>query len=571
MGLPGSAQRTWLPSRAQWQYLPRVLTTFEKRLIALALLVAATAVTTLGVRLYQRHVVVVAADGGSYTEALIGAPEYINPLYSQTNDVDQDLVALIFSRLFQINPAGGLSPDLVAAHELSEDQKTYTLHLRQGALWHDGEPLTANDVLFTIAAIQDPSFGSPLAANLAGVEAKKVDDYTLTLTLSETFAPFLANLTFGILAEHLWSGIDTVNARLVEYNLKPIGSGPYQFQSLTRDPAGTIKAYRLVPNPRYYQTAPHLQSLTFRFYPDLITAVEAVGNKNVEGISFITDDLLAGIGHGGIDFKKLGLPQYTALFFQQKKNDRLKNLNVRSALDRAIDKRGIIDEVLAGDGEVVHGPILPGFIGYHRDVDVRAYDPVQAAALLDEAGWTVPAEGGVRTKDGRELAFSLTTVDQPQFVQTAEMIKHYWEAVGARVELVIVKSTQAQRDVIKPREYDILLYGEIIGIDPDPFPFWHSSQQSDPGLALAIFFDKQADRVLEQARQTSDPEQRNLKYLEFQNIMAEEIPALFIYSPTYTYGLAKKVKGFPLENITVPADRFTNVQEWYIKTRRVWR
>lgn len=528
------------------------------------------ALATLGVRLYQRHVAVEPQHGGSYTEALIGAPQAINPLYAQTNDVDQDLVSLVYSSLFRLDPSGGLAPDLVESYELSEDQKTYTFHIRQDVTWHDGQPLTANDVMFTISAIQTPGYGSPLAGNLSGVTAQQIDEYSFSLTLSEPFAPFLANLTFGILPEHIWAEIDVANVRLVEYNLKPIGSGPYRFSSLTRDRTGVIKSYSLTPYDKYLPHAPYISTLTFRFYPDVTTAVQAAANKNVEGISFITNDLVQNIGHKDISFKKLGLPQYTALFFQQKKNDRLKDLNVRSALDRAIDKQKIINEVLAGDGTVVTGPILPGFIGYNPETDIRAYDPTQAAALLDEAGWKLPESGAVRKKGDSELAFSLTTVDQPQLLRTAELIKADWEAIGARVELVIVNSSQAQRDVIKPREYDILLYGEIIGLDPDPYPFWHSSQQTDPGLALAIFFNKQADKVLEQARQTSDQDQRNLKYIEFQNIIAEEIPAVFLYSPSYTYGLAKKVKGFDLLNITVPSDRFTTVADWYIKTKHVW-
>ncbi|MFH0952350.1 MAG: ABC transporter substrate-binding protein [Patescibacteria group bacterium] len=559
------------PSVAQFRYLPRILSPVEKRIITFAMIVAITALALLGWRFYERHIVMVPTAGGEYTEALIGAPQYINPLFSQTNDVDQDLVALTFSNLFKLNPSSGLVPDLVSSYELSEDQKVYTLHIRQDVKWHDGQDLTANDVLFTIGTIQDPAFKSPLLANLRGVEAKKIDDYTLSLTLLESFAPFLSNLTFGILPEHIWSDVDISNALLVEYNLKPIGSGPYKFQSLTRDRTGIVKSYTLEPNEDYYLDPPYISKLTLRFYPDLETAGEAVKNKNVEGISYLVQEQKAKFANSHLSYQSLGLPQYTSLFFQGKKNERLKDLNVRSALDRAIDKQSIINEVLGGDGLIVNGPILPGFLGHNPNVSTRPYDPELAKELLEEAGWELPAEGDIRRKADSELAFSLTTVDQPQFLATAEMIKEYWEAIGARVELITVGSSQAQRDIIKPREYDILLYGEIIGIDPDPYPFWHSSQQTDPGLSLAIFFNKQADKLLEQARQTCDTEQRNLKYMEFQNILAEEIPAIFLNSPVYTYGLSGKIKGFVQQNITVPSDRFTDINNWYIKTRREWR
>ncbi|MFH1366825.1 MAG: ABC transporter substrate-binding protein [Patescibacteria group bacterium] len=559
-----------LPAKNQWRYIKNILTPTEKFVINACFTIIIAALIFLGIRYYGRHVNYLPKDGGKYVEAMVGAPKYVNPVLCQTSDVDHDLVKLIFSSLMKYDDQGALIPDLTEKYEISEDQKTYTFYLRKDVKWHDGENLSANDVLYTIETIQDPEYNSPLLYNLKGIAGEKIDDYTFKLTLKEPFSPFLSTLTFGILPQHLYLDVFSENFRLIEYNLKPIGSGPFKFKTLTRGSLGNIKSYNLERNEDYYGQKPYLDNLIFRFYPDMLSAVEALKNKNVEGISYLSKEYQEKLpAKLNLNYYDLLLPQYAAVFFNTK-NSVLSDQKVRQALAYASDRAKIISEVLKGKGEIVDGPILKGFLGYHPDIKKYNFDLTEAEKILDEAGWKKNEEGK-RVKGSDELKFTLTTVNQSDYAKAAEILKAAWEEAGFSVELNLVENERLQKEVIKPRTYDAFLYGEIIGYDPDPYPFWHSSQERDPGLNLSIYFDKQIDKVLEQARVTSDEKERSLKYVEFQNLLANDLPAIFLYTPYYTYGLAKKIKGFDLEKIVSPQDRFADVEKWYIKTRRAWK
>jgi len=559
-----------LPAVNQWKYLKNSLSPKERFIINTSLTVLVICLLFLGLRFIQRHVYFLPEDGGKYVEAMVGTPKYVNPILCQTNDVDHDLVKLIFSSLIQYDNKGQLTLDLAERYEISEDQKTYTIYLKKNIKWHDGENLNANDILFTIETIQEPEFSSPLYYNLKGITSEKVDDYTLKLTLKEPFSPFLSILTFGILPQHLYMDILPENFSLLEYNLKPVGSGPFKFKALTRDSLGNIKSYTLEKNEEYYSDKPYLDNLIFRFYSDMETAVEALKNKNVEGISYISKEyeekLPAKIN---INYYHLPLPQYTAVFFNTK-NNILKNKEVRQALALASDREKILAEILKGKGEIIDGPILKGYLGYHPEIKKYNLNVTEAEKILEDAGWK-KNEAGKRFKNNEELKFTLTTIDQTDYTEAAAILKESWEKIGFTVELNIVENERIQKEVIKPRNYDALLYGEIIGYDPDPYPFWHSSQERDPGLNLSIYFNKQIDKVLEQARVTNDINERTLKYVEFQNLLADELPAIFLYTPYYTYGLSKKVKGFGSERIVSPQDRFSSLKSWYIKTRWAWK
>lgn len=566
-----SLSKNRFPSWEQFQYIPKYLSRKERLAIRLILFVVFVCLIFLGVRFYQRHFIALPRKGGSYTEALVGQPKYINPVLAQTNDVDRDISHLVFSGLFKYNEKQELVPDLASGYTISKDQKTYTVTLKQNIKWHNGNALLVDDVLFTVELIQDPDYNSPLLASLKGVVAQKVDDKTIKFTLQEPFSPFLSNLTFGILPAHLWQDTNSTNFALAEYNIKPIGSGPFKFKSLTKDKSGNIKSFTLERNEYYYGQKPYLDKINFKFYPDFATALEAVNNKSAEGISFIPKDSKATADKiNSLKKYYLQLPQYTAIFFNQK-NKLLKEKDVRLALSYAVDKNKILADVLDNDGYIVNAPILKGFLGYNPAIQGEEYNVEKAKETLDKAGWKMPAGGSVRKKGDAELKFSLTTVDRPEYVQTANILVEAWKSIGASVELNIMNSQRVDIEVIQPRNYEAFLYGEIIGFDPDPFPFWHSSQAVAGGLNLSNYSNKDVDKLLEEARQTTNANERAKFYQDFQAILGQDIPAIFLYSPTYLYGVDKKVKGITVERITMPSDRFNGIEGWYINTKIRWK
>ncbi|MFH2136133.1 MAG: peptide ABC transporter substrate-binding protein, partial [Patescibacteria group bacterium] len=464
-----------MPTFSQLKYLPRYLARSEKFVLLGLFIVLLLGLGFWGVKFSLEKMEKVPDYGGEYVEGLVGAPQYVNPILAQTNDVDMDLSRLVFSGLFKYDSAQVLVSDLAERYEISEDKRVYTIFLKDNLTWHDGEKLTAADVVFTASLIKDPLFRSPLYSGFRGVTVEEVDNRTLKFILNESYTPFLGMLTFGILPEHLWYNIPAQSANLAEYNIKPVGSGPFKFKSLTKDKNGSIKIYTLVVNDNFYDKKPYLEKLIFKFYPDYDSALAALQNQNIEAISFLPEETEESFQSK--KFKKyfLSLPQYTAIFFDQKNNEFLKDAAVRKALALAIDKNKIVNEALGGKGEAVDGPILPGYVGHSPDIKKIAFDPGFAKDNLEKAGYKLAEGEPFRKKGDKVLKVVLTTVDRPEYNKVADLIKTSWEAIGVQVELSIVPSIRIQREIIRPRAYESLMLGTILGFDPDPYPFWHSS------------------------------------------------------------------------------------------------
>ncbi len=576
--LVSSLNKSKIPSLKQFKHLSKVLTPQEKIGSRIAGALICLCLILLSVQGYYAMTIEVPKAGGEYIEGLIGSPRNINPILAQTNDVDLDLAGLIFSGLLKYDKNRQLVPDLADSYEISEDQLTYTFRLKQNVTWHDGQPFQANDVIFTVAAIQDPEFKSPLSRSFRGIIAEKVDDYTIKFILKEPFAPFLGLLTFGILPEHLWYNIPPANAVLTELNKKPVGTGAWQFDSLKKNKAGMIKSYSLKKNPNYYGQQPYINQLIFKFYGDFISAVEALKSKEVQAISYLPKEYKTELKkHKDIIYHELDQPQYTAIFFNQRENELLKTDYIRQALALAINKQALVDNIFERDGRIIDGPTLPG-IETNPEITKYDYDPEQAASLLETNGWQMSAtttQDGltqqIRQKKEWFLEIKLTIVDQPEYIELGQYIKQAWEQIGFKTELEIVDQNKIRQEVINNRKYQALLFGESLGTDPDPFPFWHSSQNEHPGLNIAIFSNKKVDEILEAARKTNDWQKRIEYYQEFQAIIAKELPAIFLFNLTYTYPQTQVVQGFDLPGIAVSADRFANLADWYLKTKRIFK
>jgi peptide/nickel transport system substrate-binding protein len=566
-----SLSKSKIPTRDQFKYFPKFLGRREKWVLTGLIFVFCASLIFLGGRIYFFKTEAVPDFGGEYAEGLVGAPQYINPILAQTNDVDADLAQFIFSGLFKYNEKQELVSDLVSNFEVSDDKKEFTFHLKDNLQWHDGENLTASDVVFTISSIQDPSYRSPLYSSFKGVQVEKVDEKTVRFKLEEPYAPFLGMLTFGILPEHLWYNIPAQSANLADYNIKPIGSGPFKFKSLTKDKSGSIKVYTLARNENYYGKKPFLKKLIFKFYPDFQSAAGAMRDKSIEGLGFAPEEIGDSLKSRRYQKYSLSLPQYTAIFFNQKNNEVLKDSSVRKALVLGVPKEKLVAEALGGEGEVIFSPILPGYIGYSQDVLKINLNLAEAADILEKAGFKLEEGGKIRKKDNKNLKIVLTTAEREEFSRAAEIIKGSWESLGVEVELKEIPASQVQREVIRERDYEALLFGVIVGFDPDPFSFWHSSQVDAPGLNLSLYANRKADKLLEEARQIDNPEERAKKYLEFQNILAEDIPAIFLYVPRHAYIVDKDIRGIEDSRINVPSGRFANIENWYKKTKRKWK
>lgn len=572
-----------VPSKKQLKYLSRYLSPGEKTVIKVLSAVIALSLVAIGVKYAKNHITTVPAHGGEYVEGTVGTPHFVNPVLVSANDADLDIIKLVFSGLMKTDVDGELVPDLAESYEISEDGMTYAFRLRGDVQWHDGTIFLARDVVFTIEAIKNEAWNSPLHKRFKNALVETPDDSTVVFTLSEPFAPFLSMLTIGIIPEHLWQDIRPENASRAELNVKPMGTGPYMFKNFTMDKKGAIRSYTLVANEKYYSQKPYISSITLRYYQDFAEAAEAYMARKTDSLSFLPLEFREDVEEMQTsNIYTMRLPQYTAIFFNQGKNEFLGSKSIRQALAFAVDRARILRETLGDNGAPVYGPIPPGFTGFHPEIKKYSIDQDAADALLTEAGWDIAAPDNIRTKDlpdpenkdeeiATPLAVTLTTVDTQENMAVAQIVKQNWESIGIKTELEIVPSSKIQQEKIRTHEYEALLYGEILGQDPDPFPFWHSSQAHESGLNLAAFNNRRVDELLEGARSTTDPDERARMYVEFQDLLAEDVPAIFLYSPTYTYAVSGKVKGIETKTIYSPADRFSDISFWYIDIKRVFR
>lgn len=510
--------------------------------------------------------------GGHYTEGIIGQPAYINPLLSYTREADDDLVHLIYSGLLKYNEKGELEEDLAERYEVSEDKKIYTVFLRRGVKWHDGESLDASDVFFTISVLKDQTYKSSLRFNWQGAEVRQVDDYTLEFSLKRPYFGFLDNLTIGILPKHIWEKISPEKFTLADYNLRPIGSGPYSFFDFQKDADGNILTYELNSFPEYYRGRPNISKITFNFYFDENSEaiIEDYNKKEIMGMSSIVPEKIGRIkSPKTTELYEISLPRYFSVLFNQKESIPLANDKVREALAYATDRNEIIEKVQNGKGVAVFSPFLPSMEEFAGDIEKRELNIEKANLILEEAGWARGADG-IRAKDGTALEFTLYTTDWPKLAQTADLLRDQWGKIGARVAVNVLSVSDLTQNHIRPREYDALLIGQnYFSFSPDPFEFWHSGEKDDPGKNISKFENTEADKLLSEARENLNKGERAEKYRQVQKIIAAEIPAIFLYSPYQIYPVNKKIKGINVKNLNSSAQRFSNIDKWYIKTKRV--
>jgi len=507
--------------------------------------------------------------GGEYTEGIASQPRYINPILSQTSEADADLVELIYSGLFRYDAKGNLVKRLAQDYSISSDGKMYTVTIRSGVKWHDGEELTADDVVYTIQSIQNPAYKSPLRSSWQSIDVASVDRYTVTFSLQKPYFGFLENLVVGILPKHIWQNIAPENFFLADYNLTPIGSGPYSFFNSEKDSSGNILSYELRAWNSYFDGAPYISKIVFHFYPDEASLINAYNRKEILGIDSVMPENLPKLEQQkSTRIYGINIPRIFSIFFNVTKNAALANDEVRQALNYATDRNAIIQEVLSGKGQPAYSALVPFMTGYNADTASPSFDKEKANALLDTNEW-VRGTDGVRAKNGTILEMELTVPDWPELSHTANILKGQWEQIGARVNVTVLGAADLQQNVIRPREYQALLFGEAAMIDSDPYSFWHSSQKRDPGLNLALFDNKAADDILASLREEMNSEKQVEEYKSFQEILQKENPAVFLYTPTYLYVVNSVVKGIDVQNIDAARFRLSNIKDWYINTKRV--
>ncbi len=515
-----------------------------------------------------------AAPGGIYTEALIGSMGRLNPMLDWNNPADRDVNRLIFSGLIRFDSHGLPQPDLAEAWGTSPDGTLYNFSIRPNAVWHDGEPVTSDDVIFTVEMIKSAGslFPQDIKDLWSQVEIKRLDDKTLQFKLAEPFAPFLDYVTFGVLPKHLLESVPADQLATAEFNLQPIGTGPFKFERLMTS-SGQITGVVLAVNQDYYLQPPFIEQVVFRYYPNSAAAFDAYQQGEVLGVSQLTNDVLQpALMETNLSVYTSRLPQLGLVFLNLNNPSVpfLQNEKIRHALLLGINRNTIVSHIMQGQAIIADGPILTGSWAYYEEIQHYDFDPDAAMVLLKDEGYVIPAGGGdVRARDGQSLTFTLVHPDDTVHTQIAQTIQADLALIGVQVDLQSVSYDSLLNDFLATRNYQAALadLNTARMPDPDPYLFWHQSEATG-GQNYSQWDNRTASEFLETARTEADFASRARLYRNFQVVFAKDMPSLPLYYPVYSYGVDSQVQGVQVAPMYDISDRLALINEWYLVTRR---
>ncbi|MDP1690183.1 MAG: peptide ABC transporter substrate-binding protein [bacterium] len=512
--------------------------------------------------LEQSLLVEVPAYGGSLVEGAVGSPQFINPLLT-ISDADRDLSALVYAGLMGLGGNGSLVPVLAESYTLSPDGKTYTFTLRKNATFTDGTPVTANDVVFTVQKAQDSDLKSPEYANWSGVNVSAVDQRTVRFTLQKPYAPFLGLTTLGILPSRLWQNISDSEFPFSTLETNPVGAGPFKVVDVSRDASGLIRSVHLAGNSQYVLGRPYLDAIRFDFYSRTEDLTTAIRNGAVESAYDVSNKGALTAPYARV----------FGVFWNPSEKQIYARAEVRKALSLALDRQNIVDTILGGYATAIIGPVPPGESVRQVPIPQSKNPTAVAAQILQSAGWSYDGTTRIWKNAGIKQSLDRITIrtsNVPELKNVASAVKADWEQLGIPVDIELYEPGDLSQNVIRPRKYEALLYGMVIGRDQDLYAFWNSQERNDPGLNIASYANKTVDALLEHARSSADQAARAADLQKIEDIVAADYPAAFIYAPDFTYAVPKDLRGVVLPQIITPADRFATVASWYRTTDAVW-
>ncbi|MFA6429397.1 MAG: ABC transporter substrate-binding protein [Patescibacteria group bacterium] len=576
------------PRFTQLRFLSRVFSTNELRLFYGALFSALVFLLLGAVNIVLPHLSATPSQGGTITEALIGTPKLINPLFASLNDVDQDLSTLIYSGLFRLDEHLNPQPDLVSSYRWLEEGKTLEVVLRTDAQFHDNIPLTAGDVVFTYQAIRDSNWRSPLAGLFRGVKVIRIDDQTVQFQLENADPTFTALLTIGILPAHIWEDVSESGAHLAEANIKPLGTGPYQVESFTRDAKGNILTFQLKRFEKYYGAAPYIDRWKFRFFPDQELALTALKNNQVDALAFIPWVEVEEMKTAGIRTATINLPQESVVFFNITEPV-LKEERVRRALDLAIDReelRTLLD---------AHAVRLTSAFPFMESTSTTVPDLTAARTLLEESGWILKEDATIRTwkapavRSSRtstratpvttpssftsttQLEISISVPNQPDLLKLADLLQRRWSLLGIKVNVTADEAENLRRSSVTDHAYQVLVWNILLPATQDISPFWSGDSVGKAGFNFSQINDTAINTALAQLPISTSTEALTVARIKLSDAILAKTPAIFLLRPTFAYLISRQIKGVSDLRLATPSDRLSQARTWYIKTGWSWK
>lgn len=506
--------------------------------------------------------------GGSISEGIVGTPRFINPVIAVSN-ADRALTSIVFSGLLKKDENGNIIPDLASSYEISEDGKTYTFFIKENLTFHNGQKLTAEDVVFTIEKIKDPAIKSPLRAEWEGITVQAVDEMTVEFNLGKAFSPFVEYATVGILPKSLWQDIYAEEFALTDYNLYAIGSGPYEISGINKND-GVPESFVLKSFKDYSLGEPFIKNITIKSFDNEEDAAKSFKAGNIDLVGILSTDNSEAITKNAEKVEVSTLPRIFSIFINPSNNEVLGDQKLLTVLSGAINRDELVKNVLDGFGVSLYGPLPEN--NYPKYIKTLSAE--EAGVALDELGWKLNGEN-IRNKEINKkkvyLSFTLSTSDAPELSETARMVSEMMATVGVEIKVQPYEIGTLNQDIIRPRDYEMLLFGQVLASDTDLYSFWHSSQRNDPGINVGKYASVRADSLLEQAVEEIDREEQEKLLAEAADVIARENGAIFLYAPSYIYALNKDIGNLSINKISSTVDRFANIEDWYVLTERVWK
>jgi peptide/nickel transport system substrate-binding protein len=540
--------------------------TGRDKLVVMALVALLAVTSVVAIATDRTDLPVDPAFGGTYVEGVAGAPLYFDPINAATS-VDQDVSRLVFSGLTRFDRDGTIVPDLASTFEIDPSGKVWTFSIRPDANWQDAAPVTADDVLYTVGLLQDKAYRGAFADAFRGVTVTALGPKAVRFTLPDVYAPFAGSTTAPLLPAHLLNQVALADLARHPFNTRPVGTGPFKVSEVD------ARQVTLVRSDDFYRTKParsraYLDKIVLRFYRDQGEALAALARGEVDAAGGLSP-IDAGRARTlkSVDLFSLPTNDFTALFLNVRPTKAVfRERVVREAIATAIDRGKVLQVSADGRGSVADEFVPSTSWAFVRDVPRYTFSAADTRALLDAADWTDHDGDGIRDKGGVALRFSIATSDEPPRLAAAKQIADDLANVGMRVDVRAVPFVDLVDRVARQRDFDALLVAITVGNDPDPYPFFHSSQLNDPGDDFSGYATLSTDRLLEQARRTVDQAKRKELLAKIWNAIATDLPVVFLYYTDYLYAQSRTLHGFRVAPVNDPPQRFWNIEDWYVKT-----
>jgi len=496
------------------------------------------------------------AYGDTLIEGTIGDASTLIPILTSDSS-SHDVAEQIYNGLVKYDKNLNLVGDLAKSFSVSPDGLEITFNLRRGVKWHDGAPFTARDVLYTYNVIVDPKTPTAYAEGFKQVKAvSALDEHTIKVTYSYSFAPALASWTMPMLPAHLLEGKDITKSSLAR---NPVGTGPYRFKEWIAGQKIVLES-----NHEYFEGRPYIDRYIYSIIPDSSTMYMELKAGSVDLM------LLTSVQYARqtmsrqftTRFNKYRYPAAAYVYMGYNlRHPLFRDKRVRQALTAAINKEEIIQGVLFGMGQIAHGPFAPGHWAYNPHIRDIAYNPRHAAQLLAEVGWKTKNSAGILVKDGKPFSFTvLSNQGNQQRLLAAQIIQQRLRFVGIDMKIRIVEWATFLKEFVNKGNFEAIMLAWTITPDPDMFDIWHSSKTKEGELNFIGYKNDEVDRLLVKGRSTFDIEERKRAYFRIQEILADEQPYTFLYVPNELPAVSSRVRGIE----PAPAGIRYNQIKWYV-------